>query len=41
VDRCGGIRARQIGEVHAGQPSGQRLESRIEALLAEGASCGR
>jgi hypothetical protein len=27
--------------VHADQPSGQRLEKEIEALLAEAAPCGR
>ena len=41
VDRCGRIREKAIGEVHAGQPSGRRLESRIEALLKEsGDECG-
>jgi hypothetical protein len=40
VDPCGRIRAHQIGEVHAGEPSGSRLEARIQALLAEDASCG-
>jgi hypothetical protein len=35
VDRCGRIRARQVGEVHSGQSSGRALEARIEALLAE------
>lgn len=39
VDRCGRIRGHQIGEVHAGQPSGQRLESRLQALLAEDGRC--
>lgn len=38
VDRCGRLRDRQIGEVHANEDSGRRLESRIEALLAEPAS---
>jgi hypothetical protein len=41
VDRCGRIRDRQIGEVHAGPPSGARLEKEIEALLAEAVPCGR
>lgn len=36
VDRCGRLRDRQVGEVHLLQPSGARLESRIDALLAEG-----
>jgi thiol-disulfide isomerase/thioredoxin len=35
VDRCGRIRATAIGEVHAGQESGQRLNAEIEALLKE------
>jgi thiol-disulfide isomerase/thioredoxin len=38
VDRCGRIRATAIGEVHAGQPSGRRLEAGIEALLGESAT---
>jgi len=40
VDRCGRIRASEIGEVHSGQPSGRRLEARLAELLAESAeSC--
>jgi hypothetical protein len=35
VDRCGRIRETWIGEVHAGQRSGQQLEARIEELLSE------
>jgi hypothetical protein len=35
VDRCGRIRTRHIGEVHADQPSGRALEAQIEALLTE------
>ena len=35
VDRRGRIRVRQVGEVHSGQSSGQRLEAAIESLLAE------
>jgi thiol-disulfide isomerase/thioredoxin len=35
VDRCGRIRARHIGEVHAEQRSGRALEAKIESLLAE------
>jgi thiol-disulfide isomerase/thioredoxin len=38
VDRCGRLRDRQIGEVHSAKESGQRLEARIDALLAEPAS---
>ena len=41
VDRCGRIRESEMGEVHAKDESAQRLEARIEALLAEPASaCG-
>jgi AhpC/TSA family protein len=39
VDRCGRIRERAIGEIHAGQPSGRQLEARIEELLAEPRDC--
>jgi len=39
VDRCGRIRHRQVGEVHRGQASGDEMDRRIEALLAEPASC--
>ena len=35
VDRCGRIRGRAIGEVHAGQTSGRNLEAQIERLLGE------
>jgi hypothetical protein len=35
VGRCGRARAKQVGEVHAGEESGRRLEAKIEALLAE------
>ena len=40
VDRCGRLRAREIGEVHRGEASGWRLEKAIEGLLKESASCG-
>jgi Redoxin len=41
VDRCGRVRDRHVGEVHSNEETGQRLEARIEALLAEPASaCG-
>jgi hypothetical protein len=40
VDRCGRIRMRQVGEVHEGQASGRRLESAIQELLNEDATCG-
>jgi hypothetical protein len=35
VDRCGRIRRRAIGEVHADAQSGRSLEAEIEALLRE------
>lgn len=35
VDKCGRIRDRHAGEVHAGERSGRALEATIEALLAE------
>ena len=35
VDRCGRIRAQAVGEVHAKEESGRRLEAQIEALLSE------
>ena len=38
VDRCGRIRDTEIGEVYAQDESAQRLERRIEELLAEPAS---
>ena len=37
VDRCGRLRYRHVGEAHAGEPSGQRLEAAAEVLLAEAA----
>lgn len=39
VDRCGFIRRETIGEVHAHELSGKRLESAIETLLAENSGC--
>ena len=36
VDRRGRIRLVHAGEVHSGQGSGRKLETAIEALLAEG-----
>jgi thiol-disulfide isomerase/thioredoxin len=38
VDRCGRLRDQHIGEIHSGEESGQKVEARIEALLAEPAS---
>ena len=35
VDRCGRIRARAIGEVHADDASGRQLDAQLEALLRE------
>jgi hypothetical protein len=41
IDRCGRIRAQAVGEVHGNEPSGQRLEEKIEGLLQETtAACG-
>ncbi len=41
VDRCGRTRARAVGEVHAEEQSGRRLEEQIEALLRESpVACG-
>ena len=37
---CGQLRAKHIGEVHAGQASGNELEASLDKLLAESASCG-
>jgi thiol-disulfide isomerase/thioredoxin len=40
VDRCGRIRGQAVGEVHAGEPTGERMEAALVALLAEEpASC--
>ena len=41
IDKCGRIRTTHIGEVHAGQKSGNDLEAVIEALLAEPLACPR
>ncbi len=42
VDRCGRIRVRSIGEVHADEPSGRGLDAQIETLLTESpADCGQ
>ncbi len=38
IDRCGGIRGRAVGEVHANEESGRRLEEKIKALLQESAA---
>jgi len=37
ADRCGRLRARFVGEIHSGQPTGRRAEAEIERLLAEDA----
>jgi hypothetical protein len=39
LDRCGRVRHKTIGEVHGDAESGQRLDTRIEALLAEKSDC--
>lgn len=39
VDRCGRIRTRAVGEVHAGTATARRLERAIESLLAEPEAC--
>jgi thiol-disulfide isomerase/thioredoxin len=41
VDRCGVVRVRHIGEVHADQESGRALEHEIRRLLAEPAGCAK
>jgi hypothetical protein len=41
VDRCGRIRGHAVGEVHAGEQSGRRIEAQIEDLLRESPeACG-
>ena len=40
VDKCGRIREQHTGEVHERESSGRSLESKIQELLAEDASCG-
>lgn len=35
VDKCGRLREKHIGEVHAQEPSGNSLEAALDALLAE------
>lgn len=39
VDKCGRIRSRHIGEIHAEQATGRAVEAEIEALLAEAPAC--
>jgi hypothetical protein len=39
VDRCARMRASAVGEVHADEQSGRRLEAQIRALLQESAVC--
>lgn len=39
VDRCGFLRVRHVGEVHADQESGRALEREIRRLLAESSTC--
>jgi hypothetical protein len=40
VDRCGRIRASQIGEIHSGATSGRTVEQQIRGLLEERSECG-
>ena len=35
VDRCGKLRFSSVGEVHRGEPSGHRAETKLEELLSE------
>lgn len=39
IDRCGRIRDRRFGEIHAGQASGRLVEALLEELLAERDDC--
>ena len=39
VDKCGRLRAKHIGEVREGEFSGNEVESKLEALIAEPATC--
>lgn len=39
IDKCGQIRRRHIGEVHAGEKSGNDLEAAIATLLGETGRC--
>ncbi len=39
VDKCGQLRAKHIGEVHAGEASGNELEAALDKLLAESGDC--
>lgn len=40
VDRCGRLRGRRFGEIHAGQESAREVEALLEQLLAETNACG-
>lgn len=40
VDKCGRIRSRHIGEIHAAQATGIEVEAAIDALLLETPDCG-
>jgi hypothetical protein len=40
IDRCGRVRGRRIGEIHAGSQSGRPVEALLEQLLAERDDCG-
>jgi hypothetical protein len=41
IDKCGRIRVTHIGEIHAGEKSGNDVEAAIEALLNESPDCTR
>ncbi len=39
VDKCGKLREKHIGEVHAGQATGNEIEASLDKLLAETGDC--
>jgi len=39
VDKCGQIRITHVGEIHAGEKSGDDVEAAIESLLTEAPTC--
>jgi len=39
VDKCGRLRGKHIGEIHADRSSGREIDAGIEALLAETPAC--
>jgi len=40
VDKCGRLREKHIGEVHAGEATGNEIEAALEKLLLEPGDCG-